>query len=366
MKKIRYGVMGLGHIAQVAVLPAFSKAKRNSELAAILTGDPRKAKVLAKKYKVPLVYDYEGFDELLESKAIDALYIALPNQLHREYAERALRAGLHVLCEKPLALSVMDCRSILGVAEEEGRKLMTAYRLHFEAANLKAMELCQSGKLGDLKYFSSDFSFQVKDPDNIRLRQETGGGPVWDIGIYCINAARSLFRAQPEEVYAYAAEGDDKRFREVEEGVSVVMRFAGGRLATFNCSFGADSVSTYQIVGTKGTVRVENAYEYAAARELVFYQDMKKKKFSFKKSDQFAPELLYFSDCILKNKQPEPSALEGLADVAVIEAIYSSLATGRVAAVYDPGKRTHPKESMRSFVRPHAKPEMVHSTGPTN
>jgi len=203
---IRYGVVGLGHIAQVAVLPAFKPAKKNSLLTALVTEDAKKARKLSQQYKVARVYTYEQFDELLTSDVVDALYICLPNHLHRDYATRALKAGVHVLCEKPLALSERDCLQMADAAAATGAKLMTAYRLHFEEANLEALKMCKSGKLGDLRYFTSSFSFQVTDPENIRLRSETGGGPLWDIGIYCISAARALFRAEPDEVFAFAGE----------------------------------------------------------------------------------------------------------------------------------------------------------------
>ncbi|MEJ7618683.1 MAG: Gfo/Idh/MocA family oxidoreductase [Pyrinomonadaceae bacterium] len=267
-RKIRYAVIGLGHIAQVAVLPAFAHAKKNSELVALVSSDQEKLKKLGRKYAVKRLVPYEGYDELLRSGDIDAVYIALPNQLHREYTISAARAGVHVLCEKPMAVTDKECEQMIRAADEGRIKLMIAYRLHFEAANMKAVEMARTGKLGDVRIFNSTFTMQVK-PDNIRLKTETGGGTLYDIGIYCINAARYIFRSEPTEVLAMSATGDDdKRFTEVEEMVSASLRFPGDRIAAFTCSFGASSVSTYQIVGTKGTLRADPAYDYAGELKL--------------------------------------------------------------------------------------------------
>ena len=223
-KKIRYAAVGLGHIAQVAVLPAFAHAG-NSELAALVSDDPEKLQKLGRRYKVKGRFSYDQFEEGLRSEAIDAVYIALPNHLHRPYAERAARAGVHVLCEKPMAVTEEDCLSMIRVAEEYGVKLMVGYRLHFEEANLKAIDLVQGGKLGDARLFNSVFTMQVKEGD-IRLSpRELGGGTLYDIGIYCINAARNLYGAEPMEVIAFSAniEGLEVPFQHRVDGSGNIM-----------------------------------------------------------------------------------------------------------------------------------------------
>src|SRR5215472_861405 len=134
-RKIRYAVVGLGYITQVAILPAFAHAQENSELAALVSGDPGKLKALGKKYKVPKTYSYEQYADCV-SDGIDAVYIALPNAMHRAYAEGAARAGVHVLCEKPMAVTEQECEAMIEAAEKANVKLMIAYRLHFERGNL--------------------------------------------------------------------------------------------------------------------------------------------------------------------------------------------------------------------------------------
>lgn len=325
---VRYAVVGLGHIAQAAVLPAFKHAGRNSRLIALVSDDARKRRELSRRYGIARACDYEGADELFESGEIDAVYIALPNDMHREYTVRAANAGLHVLCEKPMATSVRDCEAMIRATRDAGVKLMIAYRLHFERANLQAAKHARDGDLGDLRYFSSDFSMQVQ-PNNIRVKRAHGGGPLYDIGVYCINAARYTFGADPVAVFASAARSRDPRFREVDETVIGMMRFDDSRVASFTCSFGAADRSTYTITGTRGSLTMDPAYEYAQGLAYRMKVGERSRTRKFGKSDQFAPELLYFSDCILKNREPEPSGEEGLLDVHIIEAMHRSISTGR-------------------------------------
>jgi predicted dehydrogenase len=358
-RKIRYAVVGLGHIAQIAVLPAFAHAKQNSELTALVTDDPRKAKQLGKKYCVPATYSYDAYDQCLKSGEIDAVYIALPNSMHHAYAVSALRAGVHVLCEKPLAIDETQCLAMIDAAAETGAKLMTAYRLHFDKANLRAVEIVRSGKLGNPRFFASSLGLQVQR-ENIRLSRALGGG-LWDLGVYCVNAARYLFRDEPEEVFAFEATGADSRFREVEESVSAILRFPEARTASFTCSFGSTDVSAYEIVGTKGSLRADPAYEYAEGLKLRITIEGKSREYSFGKSDQFAPELLYFSNCILKNRLPEPSGEEGLADVRVIRAIYRSLETGKPFRIEPVQREKRPTAEQEIRRPPGRKPELVNA-----
>jgi glucose-fructose oxidoreductase len=322
-RKIRYAVVGLGYIAQAAVLPAFANARENSELTALVSSDPLKLQKLSKKYGVKQTYSYDEFDQCLNEGSIDAVYIALPNSMHHEYTVRAAQAGIHVLCEKPMAVTEEECKAMIRAADQGGAKLMIAYRLHFDEANLKAMESARSGKLGELRIFNSLFCMQVGE-GNIRLREEMGGGPLFDIGIYCINAARHLFQAEPMSVSAFNAAGEDARFSSVEEMTGAVLTFPGNRLASFVCSFGASDVSSYQLVGSKGDLQVEMAYEFASPVKYHLTIGGRTRSYLFAKKDQFAPELLHFSRCILNDVPPQPSGREGLADIRVIQALMKS------------------------------------------
>jgi predicted dehydrogenase len=324
---LRFAVVGLGHIAQAAVLPAFRHARGYAQLSALVSGDQAKLRKLGRRYGVKQLCSYDDARDLFTGGEIDAVYIALPNAHHAAWTIRAADAGLHVLCEKPMALSVSDCERMIDACERNHVSLMTAYRLHFERCNLEVADLVRKKRIGDARYFDSQFSMQVK-ADNIRVDRELGGGPEWDIGIYCLNAARYVFAAEPTQIFATATNSGDKRFREVPETLHVLMKFPQNRVANFICSFGAADRSRYEIVGTKGSVVVDPAYEYAEGLgyELTIGEKKRRKKFS--KSDQFAPELIHFAKCIRAGRKPEPSGKEGLIDVAIIQAIHRSLASG--------------------------------------
>jgi predicted dehydrogenase len=361
-RKIGYAVVGLGHIAQTAVLPAFANAK-NSRLVALVSDDEDKRERLSRKYDCE-AFSYEEYEECLARDEIDAVYIALPNTMHTEYTVRAARAGVHVLCEKPMATSEADCRRMIAACDDAGMRLMIAYRLHFEPANLEAVRTVKSGRLGEPRFFSSDFSYQVK-PDNIRTQAELGGGPIWDIGIYCINAARYLFRAEPIEVASFGTRNSDQRFDPgVAAGMSCLLRFGDDQLATLNVSFEAAATATYRIVGTKGDLCLDQAYEYQGEREMTLTIDDNAKTRTFPKSDQFGPELIYFSDCIMRDVDPEPSGEEGLADVRIIEALLRSARDGHPVRLPPFKRRARPEPRMRLRRPPVREPEPVHAESP--
>jgi predicted dehydrogenase len=364
-EKVRYAVVGLGHIAQVAVLPAFAHAE-NSQLTALVSNDPEKLEKLGRKYKVSARFSYAQYEECLHSGLIDAVYIALPNHLHREYSERAARAGIHVLCEKPMAVTEEDCRSMIRTAEEHKVKLMVAYRLHFEEANLRAIDLVQSGRLGDPRLFDSVFTMTVKSGD-IRLNpRELGGGTLYDIGIYCINAVRNLFGAEPMEVIAFSANNGDPRFLQCEETTSAMLRFPGReRLAAFSCSFGATDVSTYRVVGSKGELVMDPAYEYAGELKQRLTVSGRTRERTFAKRDQFAPELISLSDCILTGASPEPSGYEGLADVRVIRALYRSADTGQPVTLEPFERHDRPSQEQEITRPPVREPDLVNTEAPS-
>lgn len=363
-KFIRYAVVGLGHIAQVAVLPAFSQAGSNSQLTALVSDDPKKLKALSARYRVPYTYSYNQYDRCLREGHIDAVYIALPNNMHCDYATRAAKAGIHVLCEKPMAVNEQQCRQMIRAAERGRTHLMIAYRLHLEEANVNAVELARAGELGKLRIFNSVFALQVREGD-IRVRRKMGGGSLYDIGVYCINAARYLFRDNPVEVCAVSVKGTDRRFREVDEMSGALLRFPGDRLASFVCSFGATDVSSYELIGTKGRLQVDPAFEYVGPLTHRLTRDGKTKTRRFPAGDQFAAELIYFSDCILSNKEPEPSGLEGLIDVQIVQALYRSAAHGKPVMLALQAKRRWPTKGQVIRRPPVRKPRLVHTRSPS-
>lgn len=367
-RKLRYAVVGLGHIAQTAVLPAFKNARRNSEVTALVSEDPAKLEFWGRKLKVKALYATERFEALCQSGEIDAVYIATPNTDHARFIETALKHDIHVLTEKPMVASSEQARRLKPILDRSRAQLMVAYRLHFDRPNLTAAAIANSGRLGDIRFFTSTFSMQVEDPDNIRLKSAKGGGPLFDIGIYCINAARSIFRDEPVSVFAVnETVRGDARFRDVPEMVTAVLRFPKNRVATFTCSFGAAALAHYEVVGTKGWLCLDSSYEYAEGMSLEIGVGERTRTREFKKRDQFAPELVYFSDCVLKRRRVEPSFAEGLNDLLVIEALEKSARTGRAVDLRARTKTARPtlRQEMRRPPQPKPRPEnMIHITTP--
>jgi glucose-fructose oxidoreductase len=357
---VRYAVIGLGHIAQHAVLPAFVHVRANSRLSALISGDPAKLKRLGERYGVSVRGSYADLEACLAHA--DAVYICTPNSTHAEFAVRAAEAGKHVLCEKPLAVTDEECARMIAACRANNVRLMTAYRLHFESISLEILSRIRRGDIGEPRFFTSTFSMHVK-PRGIRTRRSTGGGTLYDIGIYCINAARVLFGEEPTRVFAYSISGE-RSDMEVDDVTAAVLQFSGGKLATFTASFASADVSSYLIVGTKGSIEAEPAYLYSEPLAYTITLGDRDQRKQGPKVDQFAAELNYFSECVLRRKDPEPSGEEGARDVRIIEALYESARTGDAVALppVDPERRATAAQA-KSFP-PAAPGPLVHTESP--
>lgn len=342
MDKVRYAVVGAGWISQIAFLPSVAQTG-NSTVAALVSGSPEAARKLADFHAIPEVLDYARYDALLASDRIDAVYIALPNSQHADYTIRALKAGKHALVEKPLALTVAECEAMIAAAQSSGAYLMTAYRLHQDPGTIEVLERIRQGAIGTPRLFSSVFSFQTA-AGNHRLRAEHWGGPLQDIGVYCLNAARHVFAAEPVEVFAMAGHCEgDPRFAEVEETLAVTLRFPGERLAQFLVSFGADALDNYTVVGTRGVLTVDPGYRFET--DVAFTHRAGGEPVATHTAapcDHFGAQTAYFSDCILTGTPPSSDGAEGLADVAVLRAIEASVNTGKPQPVTLPPRPRHP------------------------
>ncbi|WP_373538585.1 Gfo/Idh/MocA family protein [Chamaesiphon sp.] len=366
-QRIRYAVVGLGWFAQASALPAFVNTD-NSEVVALVSDDPTKRAEVAKKYGIAdaQTYTYDRYDELLSSGTIDVVYIALPNHLHCEYTLKAAAAGVHILCEKPMAVTVTECEQMIAAAQEHHVKLMIAYRLHFDAANMQAVEIVKSGQIGTPRFFHSIFAQQTEGA-NSRMRVETGGGTLEDIGIYCINAARYLFQSEPTAVFATSASNGEERFREVAEMTSAILHFPGDRLATFTCSFGAAKISTYQIMGTAGNLHVQPAYAVQAQIDHILSIDGEPpQQRSFEPHDQLAAVFCYFSDCVLQDKEPQPSGHEGLIDIKIIQALNDSIESGGFVSIDGIAPPPQRPTAAQTIARPplQEQPQLVNAADP--
>lgn len=363
-RKVRYAVVALGDISQEAMLPGVAHTG-NSEVTAFVTGDPEKARRVGELYGVTDTYGYEQFGQLLTSGTIDAIYLATPNWRHAEFAVPALRAGIHVLVEKPLEISAEKCREIMAAQAGSPAKLMVAYRLHFEPATLATIDLIRSGELGEILSFTSTFT-QMVSPENHRAKSGVAAGPVFDMGPYPINAARYLFGDEPTEVVsAVGLRHPEAGLGDFDDTVAVTLRFPKNRLAQFVLSYYGNVLDTYAVVGTKGSVEVNPAYMYGKPLERTVTLGEKKSHESFKNTDHFGGEVKYFSDCILNGTDPEPDGEEGYADVRVIEGILKALETGGPVRL-EPFTRTRRIDTaaQKQTLSAQSSPELVNTSNP--
>jgi predicted dehydrogenase len=325
--KVRYAVAGAGNIAQAAVLPAFAHAAESSELVAIVSSDEASRRELGKRYRVSLTAGFEDFERVLDSGDMDAVYIALPGHMHREYTERAARRGVHVLCEKPLATSEEDCQAMIEVCADNDVNLMVAYRLHFDEAFLRAVEIARSGHVGDPLVLGAWLA--QRRPGDVRTREDASSGALFDEGPCPVNVARTLFQDEPVEVFAYGNLDQDPRFQGVDATTCALMRFPDGRTAQLCVSQTAAPVSGFRLVGSRGDLVVHSGFDHQAERKLLLTVDGKTVERIFARQDQLASELIHFSRCIREDTAPEPDGQEGLADVRVLVALHRSARSGK-------------------------------------
>jgi predicted dehydrogenase len=360
--KVRYGVVGAGWIAQEAFMPGVGQTD-NSVMTGLVTGDPEKARALGRHYGIEHCYGYGGYERMLADGVVDAVYLAVPNTLHRDYAVRAAEAGVHVLVEKPMAPTIADCEAMIAAAKAADVKLMIAYRLHFEPATLEALEVVRRGEIGDPRMFSSVFAQQVRG-SNHRTKGGLWAGPLPDMGCYPLNAVRHLFGAEPIEVVALAGRGGDGRFGEVDEAVSVVLRFPDDRIATFTVSFGAADIDEYRVVGTKGDLHVKPGFLFGCSLGFRLTADGKTEERRFPETDQFGAETAYFSECILNGEEPEPDGEEGLADVRVMLAIEEAIRSGRPQQLPAAVRPRHPAKDQLRLVAPAREKQLINVSTP--
>ena len=330
--KIGYAIIGLGEIAS-HFMPGL-RMSQHCQVTALVSGHRDKAQRIAAEYNVPAssIYSYEDFDRIRDNKAVDAVYVALPNSMHAEYTARAAKAGKHVLCEKPMAVSVAECEGMIAACKAANVKLMIAYRLHYEPVNRKAIDLIRSGAIGQVQTMESSFGFDIH-PGVWRLnRKLAGGGPLADVGIYSLNAMRYLSGEEPDNIRAFASVIDkDGRFTEVEENCSWTMRFPSGILASCATTYGGQMRGFFKVHGSKGWISAEPAFSYDNLKLQAHYAaggGAKPEEFhiesDYKDPQQFAWEADHLAECIRDDKTPATAGDEGLKDMRYIAEIYRS------------------------------------------
>lgn len=328
-RKVGYAIVGLGRYAEL-IMSKFTECDQ-SRLVALVSGTPAKLQRFGEQYNIPAShrYSYADFDRIRDNPDIDVVYVILPNALHAEYTVRAAKAGKHVMCEKPMAISVAECRTMIAACRAAGRKLMIGYRSRFQPHNRLAIDLAKKGFVGPTRIITADHGFNAQ-PNQWRLeRKWSGGGSLMDIGIYSLNAARYLTGEEPVEVSAIeSTDRNDPRFRTVEDRISFLLRFPSGIEASCVSSYSSNH-NMYRVTGTEGHIELEPATAYEGQKMWVRRDGRTEEQQVPAGKGQHAGQLDHFAGCILNDTTPLVPGEEGLADMRVIEAIYRSAREGR-------------------------------------
>lgn len=325
MTKVRWGILSTAKIAQEQLIPAIQRST-NAEVIAIASNSG-KADDVAANFGIQKVY--ESYDALLQDPDIDAVYIPLPNHLHKKWTIEAAKQGKHVLCEKPASLVAEETEEMVNVCKDENVKFMEAFMYQFHPQHERVREIIKSGEIGEVKHMRVSFSFYLAEMEgNIRMDPKTGGGSIYDIGCYAIHSIRHLLQVEPTEVSVRAT--IDEKFG-VDTSAFAYLKLENGIQATFDCSFEMTFRSEYEIVGTKGLIRVPRAFrpDNNGGEGIVQVHidgEMREEKIV---GDIYKSEVELFSDAILKNIDPPYSGEKALKNMRVIDACYESIKTGQ-------------------------------------
>jgi predicted dehydrogenase len=334
-KTVGFAVVGLGSIAQGAVLPAFAQC-RDVRLVALVSRDRQKAARLARKFKTAAFYSVADYAACLANPEVAAVYVATPQGEHESFTIQAARAGKHVLCEKPLAATPQQSGRMVEACRKNRVLLMTAYRKYFEPSTVYLKRLIQSGKLGRIDTIHTGFS-ELYTPGVSTAwlldRKLAGGGPLTDLGVYCVNTTRWLMGEDPVEATAEAWRHHKGRFREVEEGITFRLRFPSGLVVLGSSTYGAVLSSFIHVQGSKGWALLAPAYEFNEARQLNGKVGGRRVERRFRVIDEFAAELDAFASAIQGRGTVDPDGSQGHRDVIILHSIYEAAKLRKSVAI---------------------------------
>jgi len=324
-KKLGVALVGLGNYSTGQLAPALQETQY-CKLTGIVTGSPEKIPVWQKKYDIAdkNVYNYENFDTIADNPDIDIVYVVLPNAMHAEYTIRAANAGKHVICEKPMAVSVEECKEMIAACEQNNRKLQIGYRLQYEPHNQKMMELGEEKPLGPITVINTSNAFYARDEwDNWRFGQElSGGGPLMDMGIYSVQGVRYTLGEEPISVTAQASKIRPEKFKTVEETLLWQMHFDSGVIANCMTSYSARA-GHIDVFCKEGNFGLQPAFGYGSLKGYIKGDPM-----GLPNHNQQAVQMDAFARNILDDTEVIASGEDGMQDIRIIEAIYEAMRTG--------------------------------------
>ncbi|HET6594978.1 MAG TPA: Gfo/Idh/MocA family oxidoreductase [Anaerolineales bacterium] len=321
-KVLNWGLLSTARINR-ALIPPLRASKRN-QLVAVASRSQDSADQYAREWKISRAH--ASYEALLADPEIDVIYNPLPNHLHAEWTIRAVEAGKHVLCEKPLALNVEEVDAIQETARKHGRIVMEGFMYRHHPQTLKVQELMKSGALGTLKLIRGSFSFVLSRGGDVRLKPEMGGGSIWDIGCYPISYARMVVGANPFEVFGWQVTGPTG----IDETFVGQMRFANDVLAQFDSSFVIPFHTFMEIVGSEGTLNVPHPFRPATDEKIFLTRGDKTETIKVPGQELYIGEVENMADAILLGHEPRVSLADSRSNVAVLASFVESAQTGKV------------------------------------
>ena len=318
---LRWGLLSTARITK-ALLDPLRNSKRN-QLLAVASRSQDKADEYARKHKVKRAYG--SYADLLADPEIDVIYNPLPNHLHAEWTIKAIQAGKHVLCEKPLALSLAEVDAMSAAAERSGKVIAEAFMYRSHPQTLKTREIVADGRLGKIKMVRGSFTFMMTNPDDYRWKPEMGGGGLWDVGCYPLSYTRFLLGAEPLEVFGWQVTSPTG----VDELFTAQLRFPQNVYAQFDCSIKIPYHVFMEIVGDEATLIIPRPFNPGPKEKLYLTKDGKTETIAVKGTESYLAEVEDMADAILLNKPPRVSLSDSRANTAVILALFESAKTGK-------------------------------------
>ena len=326
-KKVGFAICGLGGLSENTIAPAFAHSK-HCRLTGLITGSPEKTQAWRSKYNIPerSVYSYDTMARMTDNPDIDAVWVVTPNALHADHTIAAAKAGKHVICEKPLEVSVERCQQMIDACKAEKRLLATAYRCQFDPLHLECMRLARERTYGRVEIVEAGFGIALGDNDQWRLKHAlSGGGALMDVGVYALQASRYITGEEPILVTATETKTDPVKFKEVDETMVWTAKFPSGAVAYCSTSYKIPGVQRVRASAEKGWFEMDPAFGFDGNRG----RRSDGKELRFPDIDLFAAQLDDFAECIRQNKSSKVSGEEGLRDVRIMLAIYEAARTGR-------------------------------------
>ena len=320
-EKLGVALVGLGHYSTTQLAPALKECTQ-CYLAGIVTGTPEKAEKWSQEHHIPAsnIYNYQNYDEIANNDAIDIIYVVLPNSMHAEYSIRALEAGKHVICEKPMALTAVEAREMLSAAQKSKRKLAVGYRLHYDPYTQEIMRLGQNEAFGPINYMECSVGYSyTPQEDSWTLKKSMGGGSLYNLGVYPIQGARYTKGSEPRYVTAQATIQRKNIFKEVYENFTWQLEWADGSLCN-SYSGSTARIDRLWAGCTKGFIELAPAYFYSGLKGQSTAGPM-----TFEPVWQQQLQMDDFAYCIKNHLPSRVDGIQGLYDALIIDAIHQSI-----------------------------------------